>query len=92
VWRANRDGANVEPCVVTRTEQTVLLWRTAGEVDVRLLSAPEAAFLQTLEHGGFLETAAAAACDVLAGADISAIFAGALAAGVLVELDGESTT
>ncbi len=86
VWRANRaDGPDAEVARdVTRGRQSVLLWRVGNEVEHRLLNAGEAAFVRALAGGAALGAAVEAASSV-GSADASAIFASALASGVLAQ-------
>ncbi|MGD9964932.1 MAG: putative DNA-binding domain-containing protein [Hyphomonadaceae bacterium] len=90
IWLANREGgaSALAPRTATRTSETILIWRASGEVISRHLSATEAAFLGALLPSGTLQAAAEGVAGI-ADADLSAIFASALASSVLVSADGE---
>jgi len=91
IWRSNREEgeATWAPHTALRASLAVLVWRAAGEVESRCLSAAEAAFLTALSPVGTLQSAAEAVAEIV-DANVSAIFASALASGVLVSGDGES--
>ncbi len=89
VWAANRsdhEDAHT-PREVRREREACLVWRYEHEVRHRVLSAGEAAFLRAIEPGADLGGASERAQD--ADGDVAQIFAGALAAGVLI---GEGKT
>lgn len=91
IWVANRaDGPAAQAQhTLTRGAQAVLVWRHGGEVQHRVLSVGEAGFLSALDQGAALAAAAAAASAAEPDADVSALFAGALAGGVLGRWQGE---
>ena len=84
VWAANRsdDEDAHTPREVRRETEACLIWRSEHEVRHRALSAGEAVFLRAIESGVNLGEASARAQD--ADGDVAQIFAGALAAGVLI--------
>lgn len=91
IWLANREdgAAALAPHTVTHTSQSILVWRVSGEVASRRLNAAEAAFLGALSPEGTLQAAAEGIADI-ADANVSVIFASALASGVLVSAHGEA--
>jgi len=81
VWKANRlddAGANV-PRAVWRERQSILIWRSSGEIRDRLLTPAEAVFFGALAGGETLGSAAEAAIRAAQDGDVSVMFAAALA-------------
>lgn len=84
LWAALRAGERPSPAArqLHRGVETVLVWRPAHEVSHRRLRPAEAAFLARVQAGAALGTAGAAATEAEAGADLAALFAELLQAGV----------
>jgi hypothetical protein len=87
IWRACRDG-DAAPIRLDAGAETALIWRASGpvrdsSVRHRRLSPGEAAFVQAIGQGATLNDAGAAALAADPEFDLSAAFAGLLAASAL---------